>query len=234
MPNELIPFTNDPDLLIYPIVDYEHGLPVVECQGNSANWHFNCPFCGKIHSHYIGDEDSGKVTQRTHQRIHPLNADCKAPSSPFNHKAYYIRQQGDELNGRWDKYLQLLDSKRGPRRTRKEQNPSILAFAQHCLLFDNPNASTSNLELQRAFQLFQEQHNIYPGTRVFDLWKCQEHGYDLPPLRLDFEPEESASVFSRRFHVTFPSLRRKRLRDGTIRQWAFVGVQVDWLKLGQI
>ena len=55
-------------------------------------------------------------------------------------------------------------------------------------------------------------------------------------LTLDLEtgaivPQESNHIFSRKFHATFLRPKKKRLHDGTIRRWTFVGVQVNRLKL---
>jgi hypothetical protein len=255
MPNELIPFTDDPDLLIYPIVDYERGLPVVECQrsGGSGTWYFNCPFCGDIHSHFVGQvqhtsiykayrnplhkvisqetermnlskSEAMEISPRPQQRV---LGNCQEQRSPFYSKEYYIREQGDEVNGKWDKYLELLDSHRGRRTVYKKQNSVMLAFGAYCLDFSDPNAATTNLELGRAWLLFCDQQNITADFHI------------RAPLTLDLQTgtivtQESNSAFSRKFHATFCHLHRKRLRDGTTRQWAFVGVQVDWLKLGRI
>lgn len=89
------------------------------------------------------------------------------------------------------------------------------AFGACCLIFDHPNAVTTNLELGRAWQLFCEQKNI------------RAKRYVAAPLTLDLEtgaivPQESNHIFSRKFHATFLRAKKKRLRDGTIRQWAFV------------
>jgi hypothetical protein len=234
MPNELIPF-NDVELPIYPIVGYERGLPIVECQRRSATllynatgtgWQFNCPFCGETHTHPVGDFKGG-VTARPRQRV---RGECKEPDSPFHFKEYYIREEGDEENGKWDKYVQLADSHRSRRSVYKKENLGIALFGSYCLVFDDPNAVTTNLELGRAWQAFREQKKFSEELAA--------HWVKFP-LTLDLQtgaimPQESNHAFSRKFHATFPQLRRKRLRDGVTRQCAFVGVQVDWLKLGRI
>jgi hypothetical protein len=143
MPNELIPF-NEAELLIYPIVGYERRLPIVECQRDRGSWYFNCPFCGAAHSHYVGQPNrsfTAEISQRPRQRV---QGECKRPGSPFHLKEYYIREEGDEKNGKWDKYLNLLDSHRRQRYARKKECSMLALFGDYCLIFDDPNAVTSN------------------------------------------------------------------------------------------
>jgi hypothetical protein len=39
-----------------PIIGYDNGIPVVPCtRDRRGNAHLHCPFCGRLHSHGIGD-----------------------------------------------------------------------------------------------------------------------------------------------------------------------------------
>jgi hypothetical protein len=117
MPNELIPF-NNVELPIYPIVGHERGLPIVECEYDASRGtlYFNCPFCGKKHSHYVGTSSFLRGMERSSCACQRIVGMCEERKSPFHRKEYYIRAVGDEESGEWDNYLQRLDSDRGRRR----------------------------------------------------------------------------------------------------------------------
>jgi len=125
-----------------------------------------------------------EISQRPRQR---LRGECKDRGSPFHFKKYHVREQGDENNGTWTKYLNLLDAHRGQRTVCKKPNLGMEAFGAYCLIFDDPNAVLRRISNQGALGNHSLTLDLETGAIV---------------------PQESNHLFSRKFHAAF--LRPKK------------------------